>query len=87
MTDTEVAATSFAVVSAAVSALVWWMTREAAAGRILAKNRTFGIRTRHTLVSDEAWMRGQAVASRSNDSPVSKPRAPKSTAVGRERRP
>ncbi|MCW2832873.1 MAG: hypothetical protein JWN68_826 [Nocardioides sp.] len=62
MTDTEFAATAMAVVSASVAALVWWMTRECAAGRILAKRRTFGIRTRHTLVSDEAWMRGHEAA-------------------------
>lgn len=62
MTDTEVAATAFAVVSAATSALVWWMTREAAAGRITRTNRTFGIRTKRTKSSDEAWMRGHQVA-------------------------
>lgn len=62
MTDTEVTATAFAVVGAAVSALVWWMTREAAAGRIPRTSRTFGIRTRRTRASDEAWVRAHQVA-------------------------
>ena len=62
MTNTEVTATAFAVVSASVSALVWWMTREAAAGRIARTSRTFGIRTRRTRASDEAWVRAHEVA-------------------------
>jgi hypothetical protein len=61
MGDAEVTATALAVVGAAVSALVWWMTREAAAGR-LARNRTLGIRTRRTLASEEGWVRGHRAA-------------------------
>lgn len=61
MSDAEVAATGLAVTAAAVSALVWWMTREAASGRI-PRNRTLGIRTRRTLASDEGWVRGHEVA-------------------------
>ena len=61
MTNTEVTATAFAVGSAAVAALVWWMTREAAAGRIV-RNRALGIRTRRTLASEENWVRSHQVA-------------------------
>ncbi len=59
--DSEVGTILLAVVGAALSAFVWWMTREAAAGRI-ARNRTLGIRTARTLASDEAWTRGHQVA-------------------------
>jgi len=62
MTNTEVTVIATAVVSASVSALVWWMTREAAAGRIARTSRTFGIRTRRTRASDEAWVRAHEVA-------------------------
>ncbi|KRF34352.1 SdpI family protein [Nocardioides sp. Soil805] len=61
MGDAEVAATGLAVAAAAASALVWWMTREAAAGRI-PRNRSLGIRTRRTLASDEGWVLGHEVA-------------------------
>jgi hypothetical protein len=63
MGDAEVAATGLAVASAAVAALVWWMTREAAAGRIV-RNRTLGIRTRRTLASEESWVTGHRAALR-----------------------
>lgn len=61
MGDAEVTATALAVSGAAVSALVWWMTREAAAGR-LVRNRTLGIRTRRTLASEDGWVRGHRAA-------------------------
>jgi hypothetical protein len=61
MGDLEVTATALAVVGAAASAIVWWMTREAAAGR-LVRNRTLGIRTRRTLASDEGWVAGHRAA-------------------------
>jgi hypothetical protein len=50
-----------AVAGAAAGALLWWATREAAAGR-LARGSTMGIRVARTLSSDEAWRRGHEVA-------------------------
>lgn len=50
-----------AVAGAALSALLWWATREAAAGR-LARGSAMAIRTARTLSSDEAWRRGHEVA-------------------------
>lgn len=50
-----------AVAGAALSALSWWATREAAAGR-LALGNPMGIRSPRTLSSEAAWRRGHAVA-------------------------
>lgn len=59
--DATVGAIVLAVASAATSAFVWWITLQAATGRI-ARNRTTGIRIRRTLASDEGWVRGHEVA-------------------------
>jgi hypothetical protein len=59
--DATVGAIMLAVASAATGALVWWVTLQAATGR-LARNRTTGIRTRQTLASDEHWVRGHEIA-------------------------
>ena len=61
MSQDEIATTLIAVAAIAVAALIWWMTREAAAGRI-KRNRFSGIRTRRTLASDENWVRGHQIA-------------------------
>lgn len=57
----EFAVILIAVAGAALSALSWWATREAAAGR-LARGSAIGIRVARTLSSDEAWRRGHEVA-------------------------
>lgn len=61
LSGTQVATILLAVAGAALSALSWWATREAAAGR-LARGNAMGIRTARTLSSDEAWRRGHEVA-------------------------
>lgn len=57
----QLATILLAVAGAALSALGWWATREAAAGR-LASGSPLGIRVARTLSSDEAWRRGHQVA-------------------------
>lgn len=61
MTGVQVATIVLAVSGAALSALSWWATREAAAGR-LARGNALGIRIARTLSSDESWRRGHEVA-------------------------
>lgn len=61
LTRAEVLTILTAVAGAALSALTWWTTREAAAGR-LAHGNAMGIRSARTLSSDQAWRRGHAVA-------------------------
>ena len=61
LTGAEIATILLAVAAAALSALSWWATREAAAGR-LARGNAMGIRVARTLSSDDAWRRGHEVA-------------------------
>lgn len=61
LTGVQIATIVLAVSGAALSALSWWATREAAAGR-LARGNAMGIRVARTLSSDEAWRRGHEVA-------------------------
>lgn len=61
LTRAEVVTILLAVAGAALSALTWWATREAAAGR-LAHGNPMGIRSARTLSSDQAWRRGHLVA-------------------------
>ncbi|SKB04694.1 SdpI/YhfL protein family protein [Aeromicrobium choanae] len=46
-----------------VAALLWWMARAAAAGR-LERNALVGIRTPSTMASDEAWLAAHQRAER-----------------------
>ena len=61
MTEDQVGAIVVGTLSALLGPLVWWITASAATGR-LTKNYFVGLRTSHTLASEEAWLTGHRAA-------------------------
>ncbi|MTB87881.1 SdpI family protein [Aeromicrobium senzhongii] len=63
MSENLVARLVLSVVMLATAALLWWMARAAAGGR-LRRNAIAGIRTASTMASDEAWLAAHRRAER-----------------------